>query len=81
MSQRYITPIERNRRIKNAICLDLVAYGDNDLETHLVAMDQLLSIGEDEIAEGFIKRWSMAQAEEEEKSRTLDSAYSEAINA
>lgn len=80
MKKRYITPIERNKRIISAVRLALVGFEDLDIGEHLQAVDLLMDIGEHELADGLVRRWNLRMTTVEEKEYAKDSAYREAIN-
>jgi len=78
MEKRYITPKDRVTRIIDASRLALVAFEDYDYSKHLEAMDKLMDLGEMELAQGYTIRWNLAHEMQEEKSRTLETAYASA---
>lgn len=71
-------------RAKNLSVIELVAkaleaFDTYDLDAHLDAVDALHRLDEAEIANGLVARFNAATELEDEKSRTLTSAYKEAV--
>lgn len=70
--------IKHKTDVKWEVIKALEAFTLNDIDAHLDAVDALHAMGETEIANALVARFNSEKDMQEEKSRTVTSAYAEA---